>query len=93
VSSTEQGTSYSSGPVDPALEVDPVVDDPTQPVDRISIDDATGEMAQVPPPVPTRRVNALLLGALAAVLALPLIVALFALRRPHWYPLLDMAQT
>ena len=27
------------------------------------------------------------------MLAFPLIVALFVLRRPHWYPLLDMAQT
>ncbi len=34
-----------------------------------------------------------LFGALLAVLALPLVVALIELRRPHWYPLLDMAQT
>ena len=30
---------------------------------------------------------------LVALLALPLVVALVALRHPHWYPLLDMAQT
>jgi hypothetical protein len=34
-----------------------------------------------------------LLFGLIAVLAFPLLVALVALRRPHWYPLLDMAQT
>jgi hypothetical protein len=34
-----------------------------------------------------------LLFGLIALLALPLVVALIALRRPHWYPLLDMAQT
>lgn len=35
----------------------------------------------------------LLFAALLVVLALPLVVALVQLRRPHWYPLLDMAQT
>ena len=30
---------------------------------------------------------------LIVVLAFPLVVALVELRRPHWYPLLDMAQT
>jgi hypothetical protein len=35
----------------------------------------------------------LLFAVLLAVLAFPLIVALVELRRPHWYPLLDMAQT
>ncbi len=30
---------------------------------------------------------------LIALLAFPLLVALVALRRPHWYPMLDMAQT
>jgi hypothetical protein len=35
----------------------------------------------------------LLFVVLLAVLAFPLLVALIALRRPHWYPLLDMAQT
>ena len=34
-----------------------------------------------------------LFAALLVVLAAPLVVALFELRRPHWYPLLDMAQT
>jgi hypothetical protein len=34
-----------------------------------------------------------LLFALLVLLAIPLVVALIALRRPHWYPLLDMAQT
>ncbi len=35
----------------------------------------------------------LLFVGLIVVLAVPLIVALIQLRRPHWYPLLDMAQT
>ena len=43
-----------------------------------------------------RRFNAgtaLLFAGLLLVLAFPLLVALVQLRRPHWYPLLDMAQT
>ena len=47
-------------------------------------------------PAPKRGVNretALLFAALLAVLTFPLLVALVQLRRPHWYPLLDMAQT
>jgi hypothetical protein len=47
-------------------------------------------------PVPDtvrRGANRLLFWALLAVLAVPLVVALVELRRPHWYPLLDMAQT
>jgi hypothetical protein len=95
VSSAGKGTSYSSGPVDPALEVDPAVGeqaDPTEPVDQISID-VTAETPRIPPARRARGTNALLLAALTAVLAFPLIVALFVLRRPHWYPLLDMAQT
>ncbi len=47
-------------------------------------------------PAPDRRLRgstALLFAALVVVVAFPLVVALFALRRPHWYPLLDMAQT
>ncbi|HEV7526497.1 MAG TPA: hypothetical protein VGP92_16130 [Acidimicrobiia bacterium] len=49
-----------------------------------------------PLPPPDRRlrgVTAILFGAVLAVLAFPLVVALVQLRRPHWYPLLDMAQT
>jgi hypothetical protein len=54
--------------------------------------------APVDPPAeaPGRRVNgltALLFAGLLLVLAFPLLVALVELRRPHWYPLLDMAQT
>ena len=47
-------------------------------------------------PVPERqpgRANRMLFWALLVVLAFPLVVALIELRRPHWYPLLDMAQT
>jgi len=40
-----------------------------------------------------RGATALLFAALIAVLSFPLVVALVELRRPHWYPLLDMAQT
>ena len=50
--------------------------------------------AEAPPPDPrVRRTTALLFAALLVVLAFPLLVALVELRRPHWYPLLDMAQT
>jgi hypothetical protein len=41
----------------------------------------------------SRRRRALLLVALVGVLAIPMIVALVALIRPRWYPLLDMAWT
>ena len=34
-----------------------------------------------------------MIAILVALLALPLVVALIALRHPRWYPLLDMAQT
>jgi hypothetical protein len=63
--------------VDPALEVDSTVDEP------------------VDPPVDqrVRRTTTLLFVASIVVLAFPLVVALVELRRPHWYPLLDMAQT
>jgi hypothetical protein len=62
-----------------------VIDDVTveHPVDA-------SEPATEGPPSPT---NALLLWVLVAILSFPLVVALIALRRPHWYPLLDMAQT
>jgi len=56
----------------------------------LEADPVVGE--PVDPPVgPT--LNRLLLAVLLAVLAFPLLVALVELRRPHWYPLLDMAQT
>jgi len=48
------------------------------------------------PAVPERRLRgatAWLFAAVLAVLTIPLLVALVQLRRPHWYPLLDMAQT
>jgi hypothetical protein len=34
-----------------------------------------------------------IVGALLAVVGLPLVVAAVALRRPHWYPVLDLAMT
>jgi hypothetical protein len=50
--------------------------------------------ASADPPVPRPRAATMLLFAgLLFVLAFPLVVALVQLRRPHWYPLLDMAQT
>ena len=65
--------------MDPALEVDAPVDDVAGPA-----------------PSPDRRLRGgagLLVAALLAVLAFPLVVALVQLRHPRWYPLLDMAQT
>jgi len=67
--------------VDPALEVDPPVDEPVDPAESSD------------PERSLRGTTAVLLAALSAVLAFPLVVALVQLRRPHWYPLLDMAQT
>jgi hypothetical protein len=42
---------------------------------------------------PGRAGRALLVGGLTAVVTLPLLVALVALRTPRWYPLLDLAMT
>lgn len=71
--------------MDPALEVDPVVDEPV-------VHDPTVTHCE-PPGRRLRGGSALLFAALLVVLAFPLVVALVQLRRPHWYPLLDMAQT
>jgi hypothetical protein len=48
-----------------------------------------------PPPAErsSRRRHALVVLGLTAVLAVPLVVTLVALATPHWYPLLDLAQT
>jgi hypothetical protein len=67
----------------------PVVDVPLDP-------GPPGVAPELPIDEPDRRLRgltALLFGALLAVLSFPLLVALVELRRPHWYPLLDMAQT
>ena len=55
--------------------------------------DAPVDAGEIPPDRGDRRTTALLFAALIVVLAFPLLVALVELRRPHWYPLLDMAQT
>jgi hypothetical protein len=55
--------------------------------------DAPPESPALPPERRLRGTTALLFGGLVVVLVLPLIVALVQLHRPHWYPLLDMAQT
>jgi hypothetical protein len=57
------------------------------------IDDTTFYLPTAAMEASERRSSKVLLFALTAVLAFPLLVALVALRRPHWYPLLDMAQT
>jgi hypothetical protein len=75
--------------VDPALEVDPVVGEPADP----PVDPALDHDDSVQPERRVRRSTVLLFAALLVVLAFPLVVALVELRRPHWYPLLDMAQT
>jgi len=41
----------------------------------------------------SRRRNLLVVLGLTAVLAVPLVITLVALATPHWYPLLDLAQT
>ncbi|MBA2327520.1 MAG: hypothetical protein H0V95_12875 [Actinobacteria bacterium] len=42
---------------------------------------------------PGRSRSALIIAALAALLAIPLLVALGVMRQPRWYPVLDLAQT
>jgi len=57
---------------------------------------AVDATVEPPPAASPRRFNAvtvMLFAGLLFVLAFPLLVALVELRRPHWYPLLDMAQT
>jgi hypothetical protein len=75
--------------VDPALDIDPAVDEPVDP----PVDRRLAQPESRGPERRARRVTALLFAALVVVLAFPLVVALVELRRPHWYPLLDMAQT
>ncbi len=90
-----QGQSYTPGSVDAAFEGDPVVDepvDPVEPVDHVAFDSPV-DTRELPPEHRLRGTAALLFAALIVVLAFPLVVALVELRRPHWYPLLDMAQT
>jgi hypothetical protein len=55
--------------------------------------DAPAEASAAPPERRLRGMTAVLFVGLLVLLALPLLVALVQLRRPHWYPLLDMAQT
>jgi hypothetical protein len=55
--------------------------------------DAPAESTTVPPERRLRGMTALLFVGLVVLLVFPLVVALVQLRRPHWYPLLDMAQT
>ena len=61
------------------------------------IDDVTLDPSPdaIEPPTERRvgRGSTALLFGLIALLAFPLLVALVELRRPHWYPTLDMAQT
>ncbi|HEX6416884.1 MAG TPA: hypothetical protein VFZ77_00250 [Acidimicrobiales bacterium] len=57
---------------------------------------ATPQEAAVstPPPAPTGRARRwLVVGGLVAAVGVPLIVAAVAVRRPHWYPVLDLAMT
>ncbi len=61
-------------------------------IDDIVLDSPV-DARRLPPDRRLRGATALLFAALIVVLAFPLVVALVQLRRPHWYPLLDMAQT
>lgn len=55
--------------------------------------DAPAESPAVPPERRLRGMTVWLFLGLVVLLVFPLLVALVQLRRPHWYPLLDMAQT
>ncbi|MDP9331733.1 MAG: hypothetical protein M3Q30_00255 [Actinomycetota bacterium] len=61
-------------------------------IDDVALDSPL-DVRRLPPGRRLRGATALLFAALMVVLAFPLLVALVELRRPHWYPLLDMAQT
>jgi hypothetical protein len=81
--------------VDPALEIDAGVDSTPDHTDASTSPEYTSrrERERTVAERRLRGLTALLFVVLLAVLAFPLIVALVELRRPHWYPLLDMAQT
>jgi len=73
---------------------EPTIDGPM--IDGPMIDVAPDAAVDTSEPAAPRRGldgTTWLLFALLALLASPLVVALVVLRRPHWYPLLDMAQT
>jgi hypothetical protein len=53
-------------------------------------DDDTGEQTGEPTRGPSPR---LVIAGLLALIGLPLVVAAIALRRPHWFPVLDLAMT
>jgi hypothetical protein len=61
-------------------------------IDDVALDSPV-DARRLPPERRLRGGTAVLFAALIAVLTFPLVVALVELRRPHWYPLLDMAQT
>ncbi|MDQ1509205.1 MAG: hypothetical protein QOG50_1049 [Actinomycetota bacterium] len=61
-------------------------------IDDVAVESAV-DASEPPPERASRKATVLLLGVLLAVLSFPLVVALVQLRHPHWYPLLDMAQT
>ena len=68
----------------------------TAPVRDIAADGAAGERGSDPSPstaTVTARPRKLLVAALAAVLILPLAVAVIAFHKPTWAPVLDLAQT
>ena len=63
-------------------------------IDDVARRASTVDASEPPPEAPRRELlGRSARGVLVAVLAFPLVVALVELRRPHWYPLLDMAQT
>lgn len=53
-------------------------------------DDHDVNRGEAPRPLPRRW---LVIGGMWALVGLPLVVAAVALRRPHWYPVLDLAMT
>jgi hypothetical protein len=53
-------------------------------------DDDTGDRGGRPP---TRHSRRLVIAGVFVLVGLPLVVAAVALRRPHWYPVLDLAMT
>ena len=92
LSSSVAGTSGRAPTVEGASVTGAGSVDAVDTVGGVGVDVDVGA-ADLPAQRRLRRLDALVIGALLVVLAFPLLVALVVLRRPHWYPLLDMAQT
>jgi hypothetical protein len=96
---TESAAEDTAGPgaADETPSEQPVTDEAVDPgaVDRGVVDAGAGPAADVTAhddTVHSRRRTALTVGGLTAVLVVPIVIAVIAVRSPPWYPLVDLAQ-